>query len=269
MKNGFFARSAFFHLPSSSVYLRFSLFLALAFFVAGCSPAGPRALRNGAKLLERGDYAAAMAQLKTAKTLLATNAQAWNYYGVACQHAGQFTNAALAYQNALKYDRDLMEAHYNFGCLWLEQGKPDAARMEFAAYTLRRGNVPEGWLKLGTAQLRADRTADARATFDALLAAAPENLEALRGRATAFGASGLAPTANCSRCCASMISSYRVWRSRLRRSATSLRVRAANGCLRQRRMEMGITRSTPGCIRGMLLKASSTTQSIWQSGMDA
>ena len=48
-----------------------------------------------------------------------------------------------------------MEAHYNLGCLWLEQNKPDAARTEFTAYTLRRNNAPEGWLKLGAAQLRA------------------------------------------------------------------------------------------------------------------
>ena len=181
MKNGFFARSAFFHLPSSIVHLRFSLFLALAFFVAGCSPAGPRALRNGAKLLERGDYAAAVAQLKTAKTLLATNAQAWNYYGVACQHAGQFSNAALAYQSALKFDRDLMEAHYNIGCLWLEQGKPDAARMEFAAYTLRRGNVLEGWLKLGTAQLRAGDYLSAERSFGTAYSINTNNAEALNG----------------------------------------------------------------------------------------
>ena len=88
----------------------------------------PRALLKGKKLLERGDYAAAVAQFKTATTLLATNAQAWNYLGVACQYAGQPADAAAAYQRALTLDRDLVEAHYNLGCLWLEQNKPDAAR---------------------------------------------------------------------------------------------------------------------------------------------
>ena len=130
-------------------------FFALALLLAGCSPSGPRALLKGKKLLERGDYAAAVAQFKTATSLLATNAQAWNYLGVAYQYAGQPTNAAAAYQCALARDRDLMEAHYNLGCLWLEQNKPDSAEGEFTAYTLRRPKAPEGWLKLGLAQLQA------------------------------------------------------------------------------------------------------------------
>ena len=129
-------------------------FIALALFIAGCSPSGPRALLKGKKLLERGDYAAAVAQFKTATSLLATNAQAWNYLGVAFQYAGQPTNAVTAYKRALDFDRDLMAAHYNLGCLWLEQNKPDAAESEFTAYTLRRSKAPEGWLKLGLAQLQ-------------------------------------------------------------------------------------------------------------------
>ena len=157
------------------------LFLALALFVAGCSPTGSRALLDGKKLLERGDYAGAVAQLKTATVLLATNAQAWNYYGVACQHAGQFADAALAYQNALKLDRDLTEAHYNLGCLRLEQDKPDAARAEFTAYTLRRGNAPEGWLKLGAAQLRAGDYLSAERSFSTAYSINTNNAEALNG----------------------------------------------------------------------------------------
>src|ERR1700720_1590834 len=94
-------------------------FCALVILAAGCSPPGSRALLKGEKLLERGDYAAAVAELKTATALLTTNAQAWNYYGVALQHAGQPANAVLAYQRALALDRDLVEAHYNLGCLWL------------------------------------------------------------------------------------------------------------------------------------------------------
>src|SRR6185369_1681755 len=104
--------------------------------------------------MDRGDYPNAVIQLKTATSLLVTNAQAWNYYGVALQHNGQYDEAAVAYQNALKFDRDLIEAHYNFGCLWMEQGKFAEAKTEFTAYTLRRSNTPDGWIKLGIAQLR-------------------------------------------------------------------------------------------------------------------
>ena len=152
MAGGFFRRRAGFRLPASIFHPRCLLFFALAILLAGCTPSGSRALFKGKKLLEHGDYAEAVAQLKTATTILATNAQAWNYLGVACQHAGQTDAAVTAYRNALKFDRDLMEAHYNLGCLWLEQNKPDAAEIEFTAYTLRRSKAPEGWLKLGLAQ---------------------------------------------------------------------------------------------------------------------
>ena len=157
------------------------LFLTLAVFMSGCAPSGPRALLAGKKLLDRGDYAGAAAQLKTAAMLLATNAAAWNYYGVALQHAGQPADAALAYQNALKFDRDLMEAHYNLGCLLLEQNKPDAARTEFTTYTLRRNNTPEGWLKLGAAQLKLHDLPSAEKSFSTALSLNQNNAEALNG----------------------------------------------------------------------------------------
>jgi tetratricopeptide (TPR) repeat protein len=157
------------------------VFLALAIFIAGCTPSGPRALLKGEKLLKRGDYAGAVAQFKTATTLLATNAPAWNYLGVACQHAGQTDAAVAAYQRALALDRDLMEAHYNLGCLWLEQNKPDSAESEFTAYTLRRGKAPEGWLKLGLAQLQAHDVAAAEKSFSTVLYLNPNNPEALNG----------------------------------------------------------------------------------------
>jgi len=168
-----------FHSPFSILHSRLFVLAAIALFIAGCSPSGPRSLLKGKKLLERGDYAGAVAQFKTATALLATNAQAWNYLGVACQNAGQPTEAVSAYQRALALDRDLMEAHYNLGCLWLEQNKPDAAGSEFTAYTLRRPKAPEGWLKLGLAQLQSHDVTSAEKSFSTVLYLSPNNAEAL------------------------------------------------------------------------------------------
>ena len=172
-----------FHSPFSILYSRFLALglLALAILISGCSPSGSRALLKGKEFLDRGDYADAVAQLKMATSLLATNAQAWNYLGLAYHRAGQPADAVLAYQNALKFDRDLMEAHYNLGCLWLEQNKPDAARTEFTAYTLRRSNAPEGWLKLGLAQLRQHELAAAEKSFSTALYLSSNNAGALNG----------------------------------------------------------------------------------------
>ncbi|HUA68283.1 MAG TPA: tetratricopeptide repeat protein, partial [Candidatus Saccharimonadales bacterium] len=99
----------------------FLIFVGLAAALAGCSPAGTHALLKGKKLLDQGDYADAVAEFKTATSDMATNAEAWNYLGVAEEHAGQMDDAARAYEHALDLDRDLTEAHYNLGCLWLEQ----------------------------------------------------------------------------------------------------------------------------------------------------
>jgi tetratricopeptide (TPR) repeat protein len=176
-----FRRNAGCRFPSYIRNVRFLFILAFALALAGCAPPGPRALVSGKKLLDRGDFDGAVAQLKTATSLLATNATAWNYYGVALQHAGQSADAAQAYQNALHFDRDLTEAHYNLGCLWLEQNKFADAKAEFTAYTLRRNNAPEGWLKLGAAQLKLRDLATAEKSFSTALSLSPNNAEALNG----------------------------------------------------------------------------------------
>ncbi len=149
--------------------------------LAGCVPPGPRALLQGKRLLEQGNYERAMGKLRVATSLLATNAQAWNYLAIACHHAGERDEAVRAYQTALRLDHDLTEAHYNLGCLWLEQNKLEAARTEFTAYTLQRGSSPEGFLKLATVQARARDLAAAEKSFKDALRLSPQNPEALNG----------------------------------------------------------------------------------------
>jgi tetratricopeptide (TPR) repeat protein len=136
---------------------RCAVFATAALLLAGCMPPGPRALLEGKRLLERGKYAEAIERFQTATSLLATNAQAWqawNYLGLACQYSGDAPGAEKAYQRSLMSNPDSVEARYNLGCLWLSQNKFEAAKSQFTTYTLRRGNSFEGFLKLGTVQLR-------------------------------------------------------------------------------------------------------------------
>ena len=157
------------------------IFLTFVLLVTGCVPPGPKALLEGKRLLEQGRYAEAVERLKTATTLLSSNALAWNYLGVAAHHAGLALDAERAYQHALFYDRDLTEAHYDLGCLWLEQNKLEGARQELTAYTLRRANSLPALLKLGTVQLRLRDPNGAERTYAEVLQLSPQNVEALNG----------------------------------------------------------------------------------------
>lgn len=150
----------------------------------GCTPAGPKELLQGRKLIERGRYEKGIEKLTVAVDLLRTNAQAWNYLGLAYHYSGHSEEAQRAYERALLLNRDLSEARYNLGCLWLEQNKPELARTELTAFTLRRGNSAEGFLKLGAAQLRSREPAvvtGAEKSFNEVLRLDNQNPEALNG----------------------------------------------------------------------------------------
>ncbi len=157
------------------------LILAMAVLMTACAPPGPRALIKGKKLLDAGNYDAAAQELETATSLMPTNASAWNYLGLAYHRAGQGSNAAVAYTRALQLNRELLEARFNLGCLWLEENKLDAAKSEFTAYTLRRSHAPDGWLKLGLAQLRATNSMAAEKSFREAINLNPNSAEALNG----------------------------------------------------------------------------------------
>ncbi len=158
------------------------LLVALTLTFSGCGPKGPRALLQGKKLLEHGETLAAIEKLKLATTLLgSTNAQAFNYLGLAFHQAGQFAEAERAYRRALLLNPNLAESRYNLGCLFMGQNRLDQAKTEFIVYTLRRPNVPEGWLKLGTVQWRLRENGAAERSFGEALRLSPQDPEALTG----------------------------------------------------------------------------------------
>ncbi len=156
-----------------------SVVLLSGLLLAGCGRPGVRELFSGKRLLEQGRYAAAVEKLRAATTILTTNAQAFNYLGLACHQAGQLAEAEKAYRRALSLDQNLTEARYNLGCLFFAQNKLESAKGEFVAYTLHRPNDPQGWLKLGAAQVRARETAAAEKSLNEALKLNPHSPEAL------------------------------------------------------------------------------------------
>ena len=153
--------------------------LAVGIFT-GCSPPGPRAVLEGKKLLEQGDYVRAIEELRTGTQLLPTNAVAFSYLGLAFQQAGQSAEAERAYSRALALDHDLTEIRYNLGCLWLNQSnKLDQAKAELTTYTLRRPSSGLGWLRLGEAQLRTRELTAAERSLNEALKLEPQDPEVL------------------------------------------------------------------------------------------
>jgi tetratricopeptide (TPR) repeat protein len=161
------------------------LSLAVAFCAAlllpGCTPPGSRALLEGERLLRAGQYPQAIAKLQLATQLLPENAQAWNHLGLAHHKSNQANEALRAYQEALRRDPNLAAVRFNLGCLFLEQHNPQWAVSELTTYTLLQGDSPEGWLKLGTAQLRTQQLDAAERSFQSAIRLEPSLAEAWNG----------------------------------------------------------------------------------------
>lgn len=149
--------------------------------LTACGPPGPRALVKGERLIRDGKYEQAIPQLQRATQLLPKNAQAWNHLGLAYHGNNQPLPAVRAYRQALSLDNKLAAARFNLGCVYLDQSELPSAIEHFTSYTYVQPNAPEGWVKLGTAQLRANKIDLAERNFRAALDLQTNNLEALNG----------------------------------------------------------------------------------------
>ncbi len=149
---------------------------------SGCQPAGPRSLLQGDELLSEGNVAEAIEKLKRATSLMPEEPRGWNLLGLAYHRAGEPQFALQAYRQALARDRSnvVSIAHYNLGCLLLEQNNPVAAADELRSFTLLT-NSAAGLAKLGSAQLRLRQYDAAERSFAASLRLGTNNIEALNG----------------------------------------------------------------------------------------
>ena len=162
--------------------------IALLFAVAalaaapGCTPPGPDALLRGDKFLREGKFTQAVEQLDNATKLLPNEPRAWNLLGVAYHRAGLSQPAQAAYRQALARDRSnaVAVAHYNLGCLLLEQNNATGAAEELRSYTLIT-NSAAGLARLGAAQARLRRWDLAEPAYLSALRLEPKNAEALNG----------------------------------------------------------------------------------------
>jgi tetratricopeptide (TPR) repeat protein len=127
--------------------------------LTACGPPGPRDLRKGERLIQSGEFAAALPVLDEGLQLLRdapgnVQATAWNLFGLAQHGSGHPEDAARAYLEALKLDRNLWAADYNLGCLRLEQTNFLEAIDYLTTYTTSCPKDINGFLLLGRARLK-------------------------------------------------------------------------------------------------------------------
>lgn len=118
-----------------------------------CTPSGPKALLQGEELIRKGKYEAAIEKLELATNLLPNEARAWNYLGMAHHRAGQYADARLAYERALKLDRDLAAARFNLGKMYMDQGVPISALEQLSTFVMLDQKSVAGWILMGDANL--------------------------------------------------------------------------------------------------------------------
>jgi tetratricopeptide (TPR) repeat protein len=152
--------------------------LAGMLLICGCTPPGPRALLKGEKLIQEEKWEEAILTLQKASQLLPNNAQAWNHLGLAYHGNHQPELALKCYKSALWLDRNLAAARYNLGCLLLEQNDVSGALEQLTSFTFLQPSSPEGWIKLGTAQMRNRRADLAEKSFKTALDLHPNDPEA-------------------------------------------------------------------------------------------
>lgn len=157
------------------------LLLGVLLVASGCTPSGPKSLLQGEQLLKAGRAQEAVDKFLRATELLPNEARAWNFLGLAHQHAGNFGEALRAYDRALNLDRNLDVVHFNRGVLMLEQGNAITAVDELRVFTGLQPRRIEGWLRLGDALMDAGQLQPAGRAYAQALQIDPVNAEAYNG----------------------------------------------------------------------------------------
>jgi Flp pilus assembly protein TadD len=172
--------------PVSPRSLRLVAAFLAAVILSGCTPPGPKALLDGERLLQQGKPVDAIRRFRTAVEFLPGNAQAWNHLGLAYHLAKQPAEAAEAYQQAARLDRNLAAVFYNLGCLRLEIDDPGRAGEALRTHVGLDPKSLDGWRRLGQAQLRLQQWDQAERSYLAALKLSPQDPEALNGLGVSY-----------------------------------------------------------------------------------
>lgn len=155
--------------------------VALSLVLTGCFRSGVDALQESDRLIQEGEYQAALEPLKVAVQSLPKTPQTWNYLGMALQGGGKLNNAQKAYGKALKLDAKFSAAYYNLGVVYLELKDFQRALLAFKRFTELEQNDPNGWLKMGSAYLQSRNFSEAEDCFKRVIRLTLQHPQASNG----------------------------------------------------------------------------------------
>lgn len=155
--------------------------VALSLALTGCFRSGVDALQESDRLIQEGEYQAALEPLKVAVQSLPKTPQTWNYLGMALQGGGKLNNAKKAYGKALKLDAKFSAAYYNLGVVYLELKDFQRALLALKRFTEQKPNDPNGWLKMGSAHLQSRNFSEAEDCFKRVIRLTLQHPQASNG----------------------------------------------------------------------------------------
>jgi protein O-GlcNAc transferase len=127
------------------------------------------------ELLERGEAALAVGELRRAAELDPGNPKYLNTLGNACKAAGDTEGAIAGYRRALELAADFLPALYNLGLVLRESGRLEEAEGYFRRVASLDASDADALFHLGSLLAGRGRFAEAEETYRAALALSPGN----------------------------------------------------------------------------------------------
>jgi tetratricopeptide (TPR) repeat protein len=136
--------------------------------------------RYGAAALayNRGDYAAAAAEIRQALAVDPRDVRSWMLLGRSQERLGDAAGAEQSYRRAVEVDPDHPRARLSLGTLLAQRGARREAIEQLAAAVRLRPDLPDARFNLAKALAEDGRLAEALAQCDALLQMTPQDRDA-------------------------------------------------------------------------------------------
>ena len=140
-------------------------------------------MQSGKHLLDTGDTAKALEQLREAKDLSPEFEDAQLWFGVAVREAGADPEESRrALEEVLKLNPNRAEGHFQLGLTLQKIGDTAGALKELRTSVELAPSLIEAQRALGNLALESGKYSDARAAFEAVLAWEPDDEQARKGR---------------------------------------------------------------------------------------